>query len=149
MQGLRLSAEEIKAAANTLDKSTEGVGKLKPSQIDDLISFFREYLSGLDEDGYKFTDTLQALQDTDEGGKCAKLAACLVRIQDNEFMNGGLAATNANRSGLNYSIDEENFKIFRYAFGLLWKLPTELVSRYVLDGRRTGASSGRVTRIYD
>lgn len=145
MQGLRITAEEIKAAADTLTSD----GKLKPSQIDDLISFFREYLSGLDEDGYDFDATLSALQDTDEGGKCAKLAACLIRIQDNEFMNGGLAATNANRSGLNYSIDEENYKIFRYAFGLLWKLPTELVSNYVLGARRVTANSGKVNRIYD
>lgn len=143
MEGLRLSSEAIQAGALTLENN-----KLKPSQIEDLVSVFRGYLDELAEN-YDLETDLGVLTDSANSNRCAKLAAYLLSLQDNEFDNGGFSATNANRSGFNYSIDEENFLRFRYAFGLLYTIPRELANRYRKSSQGMTAVQGRVERIYD
>lgn len=51
MQGLRLTNEAILAGAETLEDN-----KLKSSQIEDLISVFRDYLGSLADDYDFLTD---------------------------------------------------------------------------------------------
>lgn len=125
MQGLRLTAEAVSAGADTLESN-----KLKPSQIEDLVSVFRGYLGSLADEYDDFSDKLASLTDSATSNTCAKLAAFLLVLQPNGFDNGGFAATNANRSGFNYSIDEANFLAFKYAFGLLYTIPDQLVNPF-------------------
>lgn len=144
MEGLRLSAEAISAGAETLENN-----RLKPSQIDDLVSVFRGYLGELADD-YDMETDLGMLVDDANKNKCAKLAAFLLVLQPNGFDNGGFAATNANRSGFNYSIDEANFQAFKYAFGLLYTIPDILKNSFIslANGSSRGASWGIAPRIF-
>lgn len=143
MEGLRLTAEAIQAGAETLESN-----KLKPSQIDDLVSTFRGYLDEL-ADNYDLETDLGLITDTATSNRAAKLAAYLLTLQDNDFANGGFAATNANRSGFNYSINEAMFDRFKYAFGLLYTIPKELANRYRQGSQGLVTSQGRVQRILD
>lgn len=142
MQGLRLSSAQISAGANTLDAN-----KLKPSQVDDLVSVFRDFLGSLAAD-YSVRSDLEALTDTPTSNRCAKFAAYLILLQDAEFGNGGFAATNANRTGFNYSIDQENYLMFRYFFGLLYDIPDELDNRWISGKGTSKPMDGLVTKVW-
>lgn len=144
MEGLRLTSEAIQAGADNLENN-----RLKPSQIDDLVSTFRGYLQDLADD-YDMETDLGLLVDTVDRNKCAKLAAYLLILQPNQFDNGGFAATNANRSGFNYSIDEANYQAFLYAFGLLYTIPARFNNRNVSRASSSGQGTwGRTLRIQD
>lgn len=109
-------------------------GKLTESQVDDLITMFRNYLGFLASD-YPIESTLTIQEDnTNSKNRCAKLAACLLLWQDDQFLNGGFAATNSNRTGFNYSIDETGYLIFKYAFGLFWDIPIQLDNKFLSGG---------------
>jgi hypothetical protein len=125
MDGLILTSAEITAGAGTLSG-----GKLKASQVEDLVSTFRSYLGSL-AGNYALKPTFEALTDTADSNKAAKLAACLLRWQDNAFDVSAFAATNANRTGFTDSTPGENFEIFKYAFGLFWDFPIELENRWL------------------
>lgn len=125
MQGFRLTSEQIQLGANALSS-----WKLKQGQVDDLVSVFRGYLCELADD-YELEATFSAETDTAGRNRAAKLSACLILLQDNEFINGGFAPTNANRTGLNYSIDRTNYDIFRYMMGLFWTIPSALDNRWL------------------
>lgn len=100
MTGLILTAEQITAGAATLSSN-----KLKESQVDDLISISRFYL-GRFASNYALRSTFEGLTDTVTSNRCAKLAACLLLWQENQFDVSGFAATNANREGYYDSTDE-------------------------------------------
>lgn len=98
--------------------------------MSDLLSIFRGYLGELESD-YSIQATLEAQDDdTDPSQKCAKLMACLALWSENQFTPSvaGFAPTAANRTGFVYSLEGENFEIFKYAFGLFWSLPRGLGS---------------------
>lgn len=106
--------------------------RLTASQVTDLVSIFREYLGGSLSQKYSLKATLESEVDiTDGNDKCAKLVACLFLWQENQFGNGGFAPTAANRTGFNYSISIEGFRIFKYAFGLFWDIPDGLHNEYL------------------
>ena len=137
---LLLTEEQLAAAAISLED-----GKLTPSQVSDLVSIFRGYLAEL-EANYALESTLSLEDDSDGLGRqrCQKLAACLILFQDNQFTpESGFAPTAANRTGFIYSLDGENFEVFRYAFGLFWPIPKELINKYLGTGRTRTSSQGQ------
>ena len=137
VQGLKLSDEELQTATDSLVNS-----KLSVSQIEDLISFFRIFLNEL-ASNYSMNEVLTALEDDANSLTCAKLVACLNRWNEIEFDDGGFAPTNANRTGFNASVDVQEFKIFKYAFTLLWDLPAELNNKNLRKGRVRTSQQGR------
>lgn len=140
MDGLILTSVQITAGATTLVDA-----KLKPSQIDDLVSIFRGYL-GKSATDYTLVSTFESQTDTLTSNRCAKLAACLNLWQENQFDVSGFAATAASRQGYFDSTDEENFRIFVYAFGLFWDLPFEISSRFLKGGSSGSTSQGAFVR---
>ncbi len=117
----KLDADQITAGAASLTDN-----KLTDSQVEDIVSVFRGFLLDL-ADYYELTETLEELEDSETKKTCAKLAACLQLFNEEiGFDNGGFAATLANKTGFNFSIDTQEFKIFKYAFGLLWTVPNDL-----------------------
>jgi hypothetical protein len=132
---LKLTDEQIENGADSLEDN-----KLTPSQVEDIVSIFRGFLWDL-ADNYELEETLTALEDSASVKTCAKLAACLQLFNEEiAFDNGGFAATLANKTGFNYSLDTQEFKIFKYAFGLLWTVP--------IDIGQMGASSGHSEQGY-
>lgn len=133
MLNLKLTDEQLTAGASVLVNN-----KLTNSQVEDLTSIFRGFLSELAND-YSIKPTLEGLEDSTEIKTCAKLSACLLMFQDIGFDNGGFAPTNANRTGFNTSVDMEEYKTFRYAFGLLWSIPKQLDNQFLggVSRRRT------------
>jgi len=129
-----------------VDAGSEAVlnngNQLTESMIIDLISIFRGYLGELYDD-YPIEDTLRAETDTAIGPrKCAKLAAYLIYFQDNQFTPvSGFAPTVANRTGFNYSMDGEVYKVFEYAWGMFWNVPAEVRAQYGPSGSKRFASS--------
>ncbi len=135
MAGMLLTDDQISAGSLTLLN-----GKLQPSQVDDLISIWRSYLGTL-ASNYQLLTTLEALDDTGNTRKrAAKLAACLLLWQDNQFDVSGFAATAANKSGFNDSGPGENYEIFKYAFGLFWDIPVELEIKFNSNSSGGGSS---------
>lgn len=136
---LLLTDEQLAAGSATLNS-----GQLTPSQVSDLVSIFRGYLGKL-APNYPIQAALASENDTTSGGwqRCAKLAACLVLFQENQFTpDSGIAATRT--EGVNFSADGEVFEIFKYAFGLFWDIPKELWNKYNrLSSNRTSLQ-GRV-----
>jgi len=122
MGGL-LTQEQIDAGAATL-----AGGKLRQSQVDDILSIWRGYLGGL-ASSYSLSSTLSGAQDDAVSNKCAKLAACLQLWQDVQFDVSAFAATNANRTGFTDSTKDERYEIFLYSFGLFWDIPSSLASK--------------------
>lgn len=137
-----LTEEQITFAKTTLIDN-----KLKPTQIEDLLSIFREFLGYLAEN-YQIEKTLTDCQDVNGSEKCAKLSACLMLWQDNQFSNGGFAPTLANRTGFNFSIDVEDYRIFKYAFGLFWNVPQELENKFIKNGRGRVSETGSFINTY-
>jgi len=104
--------------------------KLTDDMVDDLVSIYRGYLGEL-FDNYDVEATLKAETDSALRKRCAKLAACLLYFQENQFTPAsGFAPTLANRTGFNYSMDGEIYEVFKYAFGLFWNIPKELELRF-------------------
>lgn len=141
---LLLSEEQLAAGEASLKQ-----GKLTPSQIVDLVSIFRGFLNEL-ADNYTIQATLEAADDKDgfERQQCAKLSACLVLFQENQFTpESGFAPTVSNRTGFNYSLDGEVFEIFKYCFGMFWPIPKELSNKFMSGAGRSGSSvQGRFVR---
>jgi hypothetical protein len=135
-----LTPEQITAGNATLQDN-----KLLLTQVEDLLSMFREFLNHLAEN-YPIEATLKAETDTGGSQKCAKLAACLLLWQDNQFANGGLEATRT--VGVNFSIDVEDYRIFKYAFGLFWSLPIEMENRFVKLGNNRQSQSGEFINLW-
>lgn len=134
-----LSSEQLAAGLATLDS-----GKLTPSQVFDLLSIFRGYLGTLAEN-YEIQSTLENEDDGNglNARRCEKLAACLILFQENQFTpHAGFDPTAANRTGFVYSLDGENFEIFKYCFGLFWDVPKELTQK----GSPRVSSQGSFTR---
>jgi hypothetical protein len=124
-----LTTEQLNDAKAIIATSNN---RLTASQVTDLVSIFREYLGESLSKKYSLKTTLEAEIDITNGDeKCAKLVACLFLWQENQFGNGGFAPTAANRTGFNYSIGEEGFRIFKYAFGLFWDIPDGLSNRFL------------------
>lgn len=121
--------------------------KLSGSQVDDLVSMCRAFLGPL-ASNYPLETTFESLDDSaNTKQRCAKLAACLLLWQEYQFLNGGFAATNANRTGFNFSIDENAFQIFKYAFGFFWDIPIELQNRYLnTTALNRGPKQGNIIR---
>lgn len=131
-----LTDAEITAAASRLES-----GKLSGSDVDSLVSTFRLLLGPL-EDTYEFNlvDDLEALDDTgNTRAKAAKLAACLLRLINEDF---GVATIT---QGIDNS-DEEQRKLFTiYALSILYKIPVELMDADTFNqtlraARRTSSS---------
>lgn len=121
--------------------------KLTDDMVDDLVSIFRGYLGSVYDD-YAVETTLKAEQDTPTRTRCAKLAACLIYFQENQFTPAsGFAPTVANRTGFNYSMDGEIYEVFKYAWGLFWNIPPELELRFQAKGSsRFGIMEGEFIR---
>lgn len=142
LRGLVLTKAQIDEGADTLDNGT-----LRADQVSDLLSTFRGYLGPLAAD-YAIKSTLEDLTDDATVSTAAKLAACLKLWQDNQFAQGGFAATNANRKGFVDDWERENFLIFKYAFGLLFDFPPELEFKYLTGNANIGGSSqGTMTQV--
>lgn len=127
-----LSKDQVDAGSEAIFQNGN---KLTESMIIDLISIFRGYLGSLYDD-YPIETTLRAEIDVEFGPKkCAKLAACLLKFQDEQFTPAsGFAPTVANRTGFNYSMDGEVYEVFKYAWGLFWNIPQELEIRFQNNG---------------
>lgn len=122
--------------------------RLTASQVTDLVSIFREYLGASLSQKYSLKTTLESEVDVANGEeKCAKLVACLFLWQENQFGNGGFAPTAANRTGFNYSISEEGFRIFKYAFGLFWDIPDGLANRFLASNSSGFSEQGTYNTI--
>lgn len=137
--GLLLTTEQIDAGAEAIVNNNN---RLTASMVEDLLSIFRGYLGSLAAN-YDLKTTLENEQDANGGSqKCAKLAACLFLFQENQFTpESGFAPTVANRTGFNYSMHGEVFEIFKYAFGLFWDIPPELVNKFNKSSGAMAASS--------
>lgn len=131
-----LTDAEITAAATRLT-----TGKLSGSDVDSLVSTFRLLLGPL-EDTYKFdlVGDLEALDDTaNTRKKAAKMAACLIRLIDEDF-----GVSNLNGSFENS--DDEQRRLFTiYALSIMYKIPLELAyfdlfTRVSIASRRTSQS---------
>lgn len=146
MNFLTTAAIQAGNADLAVDLTDNTLKKLKPTHIEDLVSIFRGYLGDL-ADNYALETTLKNARDKqDESEKCAKLVACLALFQDSEVGgNGGFAPTVANRSGFNYSIDQDKYNVFRYAFGLFWTVPPELDNQFMKAGSRRRTSTQGTT----
>lgn len=97
-------------------------GKLSGSDVDSLVSTFRLLLGPL-EDTYEMdlVGDLEALDDTaNDRKKAAKMAACLVRLINEDF---GVATLT---DGLDNSDDDQRRLFTIYALSILYKIPVEL-----------------------
>lgn len=125
-----LTDAEITSAASRLVAGTAGShGKLSESDVDSLVSIFRLVLGPLeDQYGYDLYADLEALDDTENTKKkAAKLAACLLRLIDEDF---GVARI---VKGIEND-DEDQRRLFTiYALSILYKIPVELSENYVFD----------------
>lgn len=134
-----LSKDQIDAGSQAVFNNGN---KLTDDMVDDLVSIYRGYLGEL-FDNYDIEATLKAETDTALRKRCAKLAACLLYFQENQFTPAsGFAPTLANRTGFNYSMDGEVYEVFKYAFGLFWNIPKELEIRFNTSGGRGVSSEG-------
>lgn len=133
-----LTKEQMVAGLASLEE-----GKLSPSAIGDLVSIFRGYLSDLFAN-YSIESTFQNEDDNDGLGaqRCQKLAAVLLLFQENQFTPAaGFSATSSD--GFNYSLDGENFELFKYAFGLFWELPKAFQSPFQNAFNRRTSAQGK------
>jgi hypothetical protein len=131
-----LTTEQISAGETALIGN-----RLTLSQVDDLLSIFRGYLGAI-ANNYPLESTFTNLEDTVSSNRCAKLAACLLLWQDNQFDVSGFVATNANKTGFTDSTPGENYEIFKYAFGMFWTLP----DRFLNSNQRQFNSSQGVSQ---
>lgn len=136
--GNYLTDEQIQAGADNLTG-----GKLKASQVDDLVSICRKYLKGY-ASNYPLRSTFENLQDDLNNNRCAKLSACLMILQDVQFDNSAFAATNANRTGFTDSTLAERYDVFEYFFGLFWDIPLAISNSFQLQTSSTQGISKRV-----
>lgn len=116
-------------------------GKLSGSDVDSLVSTFRLLLGPL-EDVYEMdlVGDLEALDDTgNTRKKAAKLAACLVRLINEDFGVSNLTG------GFENSDDEQRRLFTIYALSILYKIPVELMdaeifTKVMIAARRTSQS---------
>lgn len=100
-------------------------GKLTLTDVDSLVSTFRLLLGPLETTGnYNLEADLISLDDTGNDRKrAAKMAACLVRLINEDF---GVA----DLTGELQNSDEEQRNLFTlFAFSILYPIPAELLYR--------------------
>lgn len=132
-----LSDQEIQAAAT----ARLITGKLTGSDVDDLVSAFRLVLGPLEETlELDLRGDLESLDDTsDTRKKAAKMAACVIRLQNEDF---GVASL----TGELENSDHEQRRLFTiYALGLLYVLPIELTYMEPIDKVRNITSKKTVS----
>lgn len=112
--------------------------KLKPVDVDSLVSVFRMFLADLEARyGYDLRGSLESLDDSlDAYKKAAQVAACLIKMEE---LNFGVASLTGE---LNYKEKDEYFQYVVIAFSKIYTIPIEW-SQYEWkkrQGKRTSST---------
>lgn len=134
-----LTDAQIAAAASRLDGN-----KLTQVDIDSIIQNFRLLVGSLETTySWNFQADLEALDDSDNRKRAAKMAACLLLLIDDAFNVISLTGKN----GAALSFEEERRVITLFAFNLLYKTPVELTEVAILMNASILNYSGTVSSV--
>lgn len=105
--------------------------KLKPSDVDKVISAIRMFFGGLEQKyAYDYKTKLTALDDSANTEKqAAQVAAALTKLESEGF---GVSGFSGSGSGMYYSEESEYLKYVMFIFSKLYPIPVEF-AKYKLS----------------